>query len=108
MGEFQRKLENNAFLSRDRAEQEQVRLQKKQQELQQMDGILSQELMQVQQKMSEGLRDTINKFIKEYNKDGKYEMILSNTSSDNVLWASKGYDITEEVTKMLNERFEKK
>lgn len=108
MGEFQRKLENNAFLSRERAEQEQVRLQKKQQELQQMDGKLSQELMQVQQKMSEGLRDTINKFIKEYNKDGKYEMILSNTSSDNVLWASKGYDITEEVTKMLNERFEKK
>ena len=83
-------------------------LQKKQQELQQMDGKLSQELMQVQQKMSEGLRDTINKFIKEYNKDGKYEMILSNTSSDNVLWASKGYDITEEVTKILNERFEKK
>ena len=108
MGEFQRKLENNAFLSRERAEQEQVRLQKKQQELQQMDGKLSQELMQVQQKMSEGLRDTITKFIKEYNKDGKYEMILSNTSSDNVLWASKGYDITEEVTKMLNERFEKK
>ena len=108
MGEFQRKLENNAFLSRERAEQEQVRLQKKQQELQQMDGKLSQELMQVQQKMSEGLRDTINKFIKEYNKDGKYEMILSNTSSDNVLWASKGYDITEEVTKILNERFEKK
>lgn len=108
MGEFQRKLENNAFLSRERAEQEQVRLQKKQQELQQMDGKLSQELMQVQQKMSEGLRDTITKFIKEYNKDGKYEMILSNTSSDNVLWASKGYDITEEVTRMLNERFEKK
>jgi len=108
MGEFQRKLENNAFLSRERAEQEQVRLQKKQQELQQMDGRLSQELMQVQQKMSEGLRDTITKFIKEYNKDGKYEMILSNTSSDNVLWASKGYDITEEVTRILNERCEKK
>lgn len=108
MGEFQRKLENNAFLSRERAEQEQVRLQKKQQELQQMDGKLSQELMQVQQKMSESLRDTITKFIKEYNKDGKYEMILSNTSSDNVLWASKGYDITEEVTRMLNERCEKK
>ena len=52
--------------------------------------------------------DTITKFIKEYNKDGKYEMILSNTSSDNVLWASKGYDITAEVTRLLNERCEKK
>ena len=108
MGEFQRKLENNAFLSRERAEQEQVRLQKKQQELQELDGKLSQQLMQVQQKMSEGLRDTINAFMKHYNKKNKYEMIISNTSSDNVLYAAKGYDITAEVTKLLNQRCAKK
>ena len=104
MAEFQKKLENNAFLSRERAEQEQLRLQKKQQELQVLDGKLSQQLVQVQQKMSEELRDTINKFMKDYNKDNKYELIISNTSSDNILYAAKGYDITEEVTKMLNKR----
>ncbi|MFM2290245.1 MAG: hypothetical protein RIS29_58 [Bacteroidota bacterium] len=108
MAEFQRKLENNAFLSRDRAEQEQMRLQRKQQELQQLDGQLSKQLLGVQQKMSEELRDTINKFLKEYNKDHKYEMIISNTSNDNVLYAEKAYDITEEVTKLLNERCAKK
>lgn len=104
MGEFQRKLENNAFLSRERAEQEQIRLQKKQQELQELDGKLSRQLLQVQQKMSEELRDTINKFMKEYNKNNKYEIIISNTSNDNVLYADKCYDITAEVTKALNER----
>jgi len=104
MGEFQRKLENNAFLSRERAEQEQLRLQKKQQELQELDGKLSQQLLQVQQKMSEELRDTINKFMKEYNKNNQYEIIISNTSNDNVLYAAKSYDITAEVTKLLNER----
>lgn len=108
MGEFQKKLENNAFLSRERAEQEQLRLQKKQQELQEMDGKLSQQLLQVQQRMSEELRDTINKFMKDYNKDRKYEMIISNTSSDNVLYAAKGYNITSEVTRLLNERCNKK
>ncbi|MBN2765796.1 MAG: OmpH family outer membrane protein [Paludibacteraceae bacterium] len=105
MSEFQRKLENNAFLSRERAEQEQNRLMKRQQELQELDGQLSQQLMQTQQKMSEELRDTINSFLKDYNKDGKYQLILSNTSSDNVLFATPGYDITNEVTKILNERF---
>ncbi len=105
MGDFQRKLENNAFLSRDRAQQEQTRLQKKQQDLQEMDGNLSKQLVQVQQKMSEQLRDTINKFLKEYNKDGKYAIIFSNTSNDNILYADKQYDITAEVTKLLNERF---
>jgi outer membrane protein len=108
MAEFQHKLENNAFLSRERAEQEQLRLQKKQQDLQQLDGKLSQQLLQVQQKMSEELRDTINAFLKEYNKNRKYEMIISNTSNDNVLYAAKGYDITAEITKLLNERCAKK
>lgn len=108
MAEFQRKLENNAFLSRERAEQEQLRLQKKQQDLQALDGKLSQQLMQVQQKMSESLRDTINAFMKDYNKDNKYEMIISNTSNDNILYANKCYDITSEVTKLLNDRCSKK
>jgi len=105
MGEFQKKLENNAFLSRERAEQEQSRLQKKQQALQALDGDLSKQLVQIQQKMSEELRDTINSFMKQYNKDHKYQMIISNTSSDNILYADKSYDITAEVTKLLNERF---
>jgi len=105
MSEFQRKLENNAFLSRERAEQEQSRLLKKQQDLQELDGKLSQQLLQVQQKMSEQLRDTINNFLKEYNSDGKYEIIFSNTASDNILFAVDGYDITEEITKLLNERY---
>ena len=108
MGDFQHKLENNAFLSRERAEQEQARLQKKQQDLQVLDGELSKQLVQVQQKMSEQLRDTINSFMKEYNKDHKYQLIISNTSSDNILYADKSYDITAEVTKLLNERFEAK
>ena len=105
MGEFQHKLENNAFLSRERAEQEQARLQKKQQELQVLDGDLSKQLVQVQQKMSEQLRDTINSFMKQYNKNHKYQLIISNTSSDNILYADKEYDITAEVTKLLNERY---
>ncbi len=107
MSEFQRKLENNAFLSRDRAENEQNRLLKKRQELQDLDGQLTQQLMQSQQKMSEQLRDTINAFLKDYNKTKKYELIFSNTSGDNIL-IGDGYDITEDVTKLLNARYSKK
>lgn len=108
MVNFQKKLENNAFLSRERAEQEQIRLQKKQQDLQQMAGRLSEQIMTQQQKVSEQLRDTINSFLKQYNKDGKYQIILSNTSNDNVLYAGKQYDITSDVIKKLNDRFKSK
>lgn len=108
MAEFQRKLENNAFLSRERAEQEQSRLMKKEQDLQQLNAKLSNDLLVSQQKMSEQLRDTINAFLKSYNKDKKYQVILSNTSNDNILLAEEGYDITSEVIELLNERYQKK
>ena len=105
MGEFQRKLENNAFLSRQRAEDEQARLIKKQQDLEELDAKLTQQLMQKQQKISEELRDTINLVLKVYNVDKSYQLILSNSMNDNILYADKTYDITSEVIDLLNKRF---
>jgi len=81
---------------------------RKEQDLQQLNAKLSQELMDVQQKVSEQLRDSINIFLKEYNKEKKFELILSNTSSDNILIANDAYDITKEVTEALNNRYSKK
>lgn len=104
MNEFQRKLENNAFLSRERAEKEQSRLMQKEQDLQQMNQQLTQELVAAQQKVSEQLRDTIDVFLKEYNKKHNFQVILSNTANDNVMIAKEGYDITSEVIELLNKR----
>ncbi|MGI5974621.1 MAG: OmpH family outer membrane protein [Paludibacter sp.] len=108
MAEFQRKLENNAFLSRERAEQEQERLMRKEQDLQQLNNKLSQELIDLQQKVSEQLRDSINFYLTEYNKVKKFELIFSNTSNDNLLISSQRYNITKEVTDALNSRYGKK
>lgn len=108
VGEFQRKLENNAFLSRERAEREQTRLMQKQQELQELESKLAQELYVEQQKVNEQLRDTITNFLAEYNKNRKYEIIFSNTANDNILHADKKYDITYDVIDKLNKRFVKK
>ena len=104
MNDFQRKLENNAFLSRARAEQEQTRLLQKQEELQRLDAQLTEELMIEQQNMSLQLRDTINNILKEYNADQRYQLIISNTSGDNLLYANEAYNITREVVDLLNAR----
>jgi len=105
---FNRKLENNAFLSRERAEQEQERLMRKEQDLQQLNNKLSQELIDLQQKVSEQLRDSINSYLTEYNKVKKFELIFSNTSNDNLLISNQKYNITKEVTDALNSRYGKK
>lgn len=108
MADFQKKVENNAFLSRERAESEQRRLVGKQQELQQIEQRLSAELMTQQQKMNEQLRDKINTFLKEYNKEKNYDIIISNTMFDNILYAKNSYNITSEVVEKLNEQYSKK
>ena len=107
MADFQRKLENNAFLSRERAEKEQQRLIKKQQELQELEAKLTEDIMIENQKLNIQLADTLTNFLKEYNADGRYHVILSNSAKDNVLMAAESYNITSEVIKQLNARYGK-
>ena len=105
MQDFQRKVENNAFLTRERAEQEQARLMKKQQELQDFDNRLAQELVSEQQRLNEQLRDTLVSQLRVYNKNKGYQVILSNTMGDNILLAGDAYDITKEVIEYLNKNY---
>ena len=105
MQDFQRKVENNAFLTRERAEQEQARWMKKQQELQDFDNRLAQELVSEQQRLNEQLRDTLVSQLRVYNKDKGYQVILSNTMGDNILLAGDAYDITKEVIEYLNKNY---
>lgn len=103
--EFQRKLENNGFVSRERAEQEQMRLYKQQQDLQALQKKLSDELAAENQKNSLQLRDSINSFLKIYNKNKGYDLIISNSGFDNLLYANPAYNITNEIIKGLNKRY---
>lgn len=103
--EFQRKLENNAFATRERAEQENARLVKKQQDLQELQNRLTNELAAENQKNSLQLRDSINSFLKIYNKEKGYSLILSNTGFDNLLYADPAYNITNEIVEGLNKRY---
>lgn len=105
MVDFQRKLENNAFLSRERAESEQQRILKKQQDLENREAQLTQEILQENQQLQAQLADTILSYLKEYNADGRYQMIFSNNAKDNILLSVEGYDITAEVVAALNARY---
>ncbi len=107
MADFQHKLENNAFLSRERAEAAQQKLIKKQQDLQELEAKLTQDIMIEDQNLNLQLRDTLDNFLKEFNAAGTYQIILANTASNNVLLAQPGHDITAEVVSALNARYSK-
>lgn len=106
MTEFQRKVQNNGFLSRERAEQEQRNLMARDQELQNLNTKLSQELMGEQETLNRQLRDTLTTYLTELNFDGRYKLILTNTMGDNVLYSVPGVNITQQVADALNKRYE--
>ena len=106
--EFQRKRDNNAFLSQQSFNTQQQALLKKQQDLQLLEQNLSNQLAKEQQGLNDKLRETIYSFIRSYNKDKKYQVILSNTMNDNILIANPAYNITNEVVERLNSAYTKK
>ncbi|MBP5419973.1 MAG: OmpH family outer membrane protein [Bacteroidales bacterium] len=102
--EFQRKVQNNGFLSMERAQKEQSRLQKAEQDLQELNERLTNDLMQKQAKVNAELRDTLVNFLNEYAAN-RYSLILSNNMGDNVLYSAPGVNITNEVVDALNARY---
>lgn len=104
MNDFRRKVENNVYATRQRAEEEQARILKSQEELARLEQRLVNELSAEDQKNNIALRDSINHFLKEYNKTHGYDLILSKMA-DNILLGSESLDITKEVIDGLNSRY---
>ncbi|MBQ9203064.1 MAG: OmpH family outer membrane protein [Prevotella sp.] len=104
MQNFQQKLQNNGFTSREQAEGQQSAIQRQQQSLQELQARLENELANETQKYNEGLRDSLMHFLDKYNKDKKYDLILTK-QGDNILYAAKRFDITKDVINGLNKGY---
>ena len=108
---FQKKVETGAFLSRERAESEQAKLQKKEQQLmakqQDLENLrqkLSNDFMNQQADLTQQLQDSVQAYLRELNSDGRYHLIINDAVLMNKV---AGYDITDEVIEALNERYSK-
>ena len=101
---FQQKLDNNGFVTRERAEQAQADLMVKRQNLQKLDQELMETTQREQIELNQKLFTEITNFLKEYNKTKKFDIIISK-AGDNLLYANPKYDITNDVVKGLNKRY---
>lgn len=106
--EFRRKLENNGFVSRERAEAAQQEILEKNQKLNMLQQEMTEKTIKEQGELNKRLFDTITSFLSEYNKEKGYSIILSTVLGGNVLYSEDGYDITNDIVKRLNERYTKK
>ena len=102
--ELQKKYETNQFTTKEQVEQAQMSLAKQQQDLQALNDRLSNDFAAEQMKYNDEMRDSIQSFLKEYNKTKKFDYIISKVG-DNILMANAKYDITKDVVNGLNKRY---
>ena len=100
---FQQKMQQNAY-TRDQAEAINANLQKQNADLQMLDQRLTNEFQNETEKYNNALRDSIQHYLKIYNQDKHYSLILSK-AGDNLLYADKAFDITNEVVAGLNKAY---
>ncbi|HZK03058.1 MAG TPA: OmpH family outer membrane protein [Bacteroidaceae bacterium] len=105
--DFQKKIQNNVFSSQERAQQEQDRLVRRQQELQDLNERLSRELSIEHENNSLRISEAIQTFLKEYNKENGFNIILSKVG-DNILLIDPSMNITNEVLNGLNKSYRSK
>jgi len=106
VADFQQKVQMNAFISQERQAQEQDKLIKQKQDLDNLASQADKELSVEQMQMIQQVTDTIISSLKVFNTPKKYQLILSNAGTDNILYAADdSYDITNEVVTFLNARY---
>ena len=101
---FQQKLNNNGFASREQAASQQAAIERQQRDLQELQARLENELANETAKFNETLRDSLQSFLKDYNKEKQFSLILTK-QGDNILLADKKFDITQDVINGLNKRY---
>lgn len=103
---FQQKMQQNAY-TREQAESVNAGLQKQNNDLQALNQRLSAEFQNETEQFNIALRDSIQHYLAVYNKDKKYSIIFSK-QGDNLLYADKAYDITNEIIAGLNKAYKGK
>lgn len=100
---FQQDVQNNKY-TQQQAEAVQANLQKQGADLQALQQRLGAEFQNETNTFNKALRDSIQHYLAAYNKDKKFGLILSK-AGDNILYADKAYDITNEVIAGLNKAY---
>lgn len=101
---MQKKYESNGFTTRDELERAQNKLQEEQNSIQELAERLNNEFNMEQARINEEARDSIQMFLKSYNKTKKYDYVMIK-AGDNLLIANPKYNITNDVIKGLNKRY---
>ena len=100
---FQQNVQANKY-TQVQAQQIQASIQKQAQDADALQQRLGAEYQNEVAKYNKALSDSVHNYLKEYNKDKKFAIILAK-SGDNILYADQAYNITDDVIKGMNQAY---
>ena len=77
-------------------------LRNKQQKINQVQQAIEKEIQKADQVSTQTIVNDINDFVKEFGESNNYELILGASGNGNIMYASEGIDLTDEVLEELN------
>ena len=96
----------NRMITQTSAQKKQEKLALNQQKLQQDQQIYQSDMMIKSQKLTLQILDSIKNYLRIYNEEHHYDMILSSdTLESNILLSAKSMDITPDIIRGLNRRY---
>lgn len=101
---FQRRIQAGG-MTEDQARTTQQQLAKKEQDIMMYRDNSLNTLGEEQAKKTDELITKIQDFLKNYNKDNRYDMVIGYSKGGGVLYAKEEMDITQEVLKGLNDEY---
>jgi outer membrane protein len=93
------------LITRSKAQEMEQQLMQEQQSLMKLREELQMNLSEEEQVMNRQLINSLVEYLKEFNKDGKYQYILSHSFGSNLLFVPDSLNITNVVIKGLNEKY---
>ncbi|WP_417873531.1 OmpH family outer membrane protein [Xanthomarina gelatinilytica] len=112
MGDWQNELKiyekERSKMSTKELELKQELLGNKQQQINNYQQAVQKQIQEEDKKATQTVVNDINDFVKEYGENNGYELIFGASGSGNIMYASKGADLTDDILKGLNKEFDGK
>ena len=101
---MQQKYQNNQYLSQEAMAADEQKLNQMRDAAEQELAKMQQDMLNEQQQNAKQVNDSVENFLKDYAKEKGYEIILRKQAA---MYIDEKYDITDEVVKGLNKRYNK-
>lgn len=105
---YMEKAQKGLFTSQSQVDAEEKRITAMQQEGAQLEQRYAEEAMKAQTDAQKALHDEVTAQLKAFNADKKYDLILTSTGLEGVMYAGESFDITQEVLDFLNAAYQAK